>query len=91
MPALLNTPWEQLAPDGRAGVFNLIGFLAIIHGLQRTTVVHANVVSASQVAMAAVAGMALFHEPPNPWLLLGVGLTIAGILRFDRPADGGAM
>ena len=70
-----------------AGVFNLIGFLALIHGLQRTTVVHANVVNASQVAMAALAGMALFHEPPNPWVLLGVGLTIVGIVWIDRPAE----
>ena len=56
-----------------AGVFNLIGFLGLIYGLQRTTVVHANVVNASQVAMAAVAGMALFHEPPNPWLCWASG------------------
>ena len=49
--------------------------------------VHANVVNASQVAMAAVAGMALFREPPNPWVLLGVGLTIVGHLWIDRPAE----
>ena len=41
--------------------------------------------------MAAVAGVALFREPPNPWLLLGVGLTIAGLCRVDRPADGGGV
>ena len=64
-----------------------MGFLGLIHGLQRTTVVHANVVNASQVAMAAMAGMALFHEPPNPWVLLGVGLTIVGIVWIDRPAE----
>jgi drug/metabolite transporter (DMT)-like permease len=33
--------------------------------------------------------MFLFHEPPNPWIMLGIALTIAGILCFDRPADGG--
>jgi DME family drug/metabolite transporter len=86
-----NTPGEQLALMAAAGVLNLIGFLGLIHGLQRTTVVHANALNASQVAMATVAGMALFHEPPNPWLLLGVGLTIMGILWIDRPLDGGAL
>lgn len=89
--AIGSTPWEQFALMAAAGVFNLIGFLAIINGLQRITVLHANMVNASQVALAAVAGMALFHEPPNPWLLLGIGLTIGGILRFDRPADGGGL
>jgi drug/metabolite transporter (DMT)-like permease len=86
-----HTPWRQLALMAAAGVLNLIGFLGLIHGLQRTTVVHANALNASQVAMATVAGMALFHEPPNPWLLLGVGLTILGILWIDRPVDGGGL
>jgi drug/metabolite transporter (DMT)-like permease len=85
--SLLNTPRDQLLLMAAAGVFNLIGFLGLIHGLQRTTVVHANVVNASQVAMAALAGMALFHEAPNPWVLLGVGLTIVGIVWIDRPAE----
>jgi drug/metabolite transporter, DME family len=85
------TPSEQLVLMVAAGAFNLIGFLSYIHGLQRTTVVHANMVSASQVAMAAVAGVAMFHEPPNLWLALGVGLTIAGIVRFDLPVDGGGL
>jgi drug/metabolite transporter, DME family len=85
--ALLATPGEQFAWMAAAGVFNLIGFLAVIHALQRTTVVHANVVNASQVAMAALAGMVLFREPPNPWVLLGVGLTVAGIVWIDRPAE----
>jgi drug/metabolite transporter, DME family len=85
--SLLATPGEQFAWMVAAGVFNLIGFLAVIHALQRTTVVHANVVNASQVAMAALAGMVLFREPPNPWVLLGVGLTVVGIVWIDRPAE----
>ena len=82
-----NTPWQQFGLMSAAGVFNLIAFLALIHGLQRTTIVHANMISASQVAMAALAGMLLFCEPPNPWLLAGIGLTMAGILAIDRPAE----
>ncbi len=84
---LLGTPLEQFGLMIAAGVFNLIAFLSLIHGLQRTTVVHANAVNASQVAMAAVAGMLLFAEPPTVWLLLGVCLTIFGIVWIDRPAE----
>jgi drug/metabolite transporter, DME family len=87
MQSLLATPPKQILLMAAAGVFNLIGFLALIHGLKLTTVVRANVLSASQVAMAATAGMAMFREPPNPWLLLGIGLTVFGILSIDRPEE----
>ena len=87
VPALLETPVDQFILMIAGGVFNLGAFLALIHGLQRTTVVHANAVNASQVAMAAVAGIALFAEPPTVWLLLGVCLTIFGIVWIDRPAE----
>ena len=87
LPALLATPGEQLALMAAAGVFNLLGFLAIIYGLQRTTVVHANVLNASQVAMASAAGMILFHESPNPWVLSGICLTVLGIVWIDRPPE----
>ncbi len=83
----LGSPSAQFGLMAGAGLFNLIGFLSLIYGLQRTTVVHANAISTLQVAMAAVAGMLLFGEPPNPWLLGGICLTIAGVLRIDRPAE----
>jgi len=84
-------PLQQWAVMAAAGAFNLLGFLALIHGLQRTTVVHANVIGASQVAMAAAAGMALFGEPPNPWLILGICLTIGGIVGIDHPTEGAGL
>jgi len=87
---LLATPPDQFLWMLAAGSFNLVAFLAITKGLQLITVVHANVLNASQVAMAAVAGLVLFHEPPSPWLLLGVGLTLLGILVYGRP-DGPAV
>jgi drug/metabolite transporter, DME family len=87
VPALLGTSSEQLLWMAASGFFNLIAFLAFVYGLQRTTVIHANVVSASQVAMAAVAGMALFHESPDPWLVVGISLTILGIILVDRPVE----
>ena len=83
---LLATPWEQLAWMLAAGMFNIVGFMAVTKGLHLTTVVHANVLNASQVAIAAVAGMLIFREPPNFWLVLGVCLTLLGIFVIDRPA-----
>lgn len=84
---LLATPGEQLLPMAGAGVFNLLGFLALIYGLHRTTVVHANVVTTSQVAMVTLASILLFNEPINSWLLLGIGLTVLGILAIDQPQE----
>lgn len=67
------------------GTLNLVGFISVAKGLEITTVAHANVLTASQVAMGVVAGMVLFGEPPSSWLILGVCLAIAGII-IIRPA-----
>jgi drug/metabolite transporter, DME family len=87
VPTLPSLSGQEVLLMLAAGFFNLIGFVALIHGLKRTTVVYANAMNASQVAMATLAGMTLFGEPPNLWLLLGVGLTIVGIVWIDRPAE----
>ena len=84
--------WGQTPPGDfvimlLAGGFNLIAFLAISKGLQLTTIVHANVLNASQVAMAAVAGLLLFAEQPSPQLVLGICLTIVGMMLIDRPTS----
>ena len=82
------TPPEQYAWMLAGGLFNVVAFLAVCKGLHLTTVVRANMLNATQVAMAALAGVVLFRESPTPWLLLGVGLTLAGILLMDGPAAG---
>lgn len=87
MRQLLDTPPPQLAWMLAAGTLNLIAFLAITKGLELTTVVHVNVLNATQVALAAVAGMALFDEPLTAWLITGVALTIVGVVMIDRPAE----
>jgi DME family drug/metabolite transporter len=79
------TSAEQWAWILAAGVFNLLGFLSISKGLRLTPIVHANVLNASQVAMAALAGVFLFHEALPASLSAGVLLTIVGILLIDRP------
>jgi len=84
---LLDTSPQEAAWMLAAGTLNLIAFLAITKGLQLTTVVHANVLNASQVAMAAFAGLLFFDEPFTLWLALGVGLTIVGVAAIDRPEE----
>ena len=68
------------------GIFNTAAFFCLSKGLQWTTIVHANVVNASQIAMAAVAGVLLFAEPLGGALIAGVVLTILGAVLIDRSA-----
>ena len=77
---LMDTRPDQWTWMLAAGACNLVAFLAITKGLQLTTVVHANVLNASQVAMGAIAGVRLFNESWNVWLLAGVLLTIVGVI-----------
>jgi drug/metabolite transporter (DMT)-like permease len=82
---LWTTPPEQYAWMLAGGVLNVVAFLAVCKGLHLITVVRVNMLNASQVAMAALAGVVLFRESPTGWLMLGVGLTLLGILLMDRP------
>jgi len=82
---MLATEPPVLAWMVASGVFNVVGFALIIKGLHLTTLVHANVLSASQVALGALAGIFLFREPHNLWLLCGIALTIAGITLYGHP------
>jgi drug/metabolite transporter, DME family len=80
------TPWRMWALMASGGVFNFIGFLALAKGLQRAPVVYVNVISVLQVAVAGVAGVLIFAEPMNLWLILGIGIMTVGIVSVDRPA-----
>lgn len=71
-----------------AGIFNLVAFLALTRALQLTSVVFVNALSASQTAMAALAGVFLFGEPTTSALWMGIGLTALGLFltKGRRPA-----
>ncbi len=84
---LLATGRYELAWMLAAGVFNLVAFLLITKGLQLTTLVHANVLNASQVAVGAVAGILLFAEPGGVWVMWGIGLTVMGTILIGHPPD----
>ena len=67
-----------------AGTFNAIGFFAITHAMRHLTISRANVINASQNAMCAIGAVVVFQESLSPIGLLGIGLTIAGLLALDR-------
>ncbi|MBX9791499.1 MAG: DMT family transporter [Pirellulales bacterium] len=73
-----------------AGIINAGAFFALGKSLKHTSVSRSNMLNASQVAMAAIAGVALFDEPADVPLALGVALTLAGLLTFrgdQAPAE----
>jgi drug/metabolite transporter (DMT)-like permease len=37
--------------------------------------------------MAVVAGTVLFAEPPTPWLIVGVSLTIVGMILIEGKGE----
>lgn len=78
-------PFETITSDQwsvmiAAGAFNFTAFAALTVALKSLPVIAVNLINASQVAMAAVAGVLLFAEPVTTGLILGILLTIAGLL-----------
>jgi len=67
-----------------AGLCNFVAYISLTRALQVTTLIYVNALSASQVAMAAVAGVILFDEVPSPTLAVGVTLTVFGLLLMPR-------
>ena len=86
--SFLVLPREELAQTSvrawtsmtTAGVLNFAAFIAITVSLRHLPVVAVNLINASQVAMAAIAGVFLFEESVTKPLVLGIGLTLFGLL-----------
>lgn len=67
-----------------AGWFNAIGFYAITHAMRHLTISRANVINASQNAFCAVGAVMFFQEELTLIALVGIGMTITGLLSLDR-------
>jgi multidrug transporter EmrE-like cation transporter len=69
-----------------SGSLNFTAFVALAASLKSLPVVAVNLINASQVAMAAVAGIVLFSEPLTMMLVGGIALTFValGILAGHR-------
>lgn len=67
-----------------AGLCNTVAFVSLTRSLQLTSVVYVNALNATQATLAALAGVIVFREALSPWLTMGVGLTIAGLIALAR-------
>ena len=67
-----------------AGFFNAVAFLALATSLQLIPVVYVNALSATQAAMAALAGILMFSERSSSALWFGVVMTVVGLLMMQR-------
>ena len=82
LPALLATEPTALALMLAAGVLNAAAFFALGKSLELTTVAHANMLNASQVALAAIAGVLVFDEPADAALGAGIAIMLVGLLMY---------
>jgi drug/metabolite transporter (DMT)-like permease len=78
--AMWNTDPVDMSVMLLAGVCNAAAFWALGKALHLTGLVYVNALNASQTALAALAGVALFGEAPTMAMGAGVGLTIVGLL-----------
>ena len=81
---IAETPHREWALILVAGTFNALGFFAITHAMRHLTISRANVINASQNAFCAIGAVMIFGESLSAFALLGIGLTIAGLLTLDR-------
>ena len=68
-----------------AGACNAVAFLMLTKALHLVPIAYVNVINASQVAMAALAGVAWFDEPSTTYLIAGLGLMVVGLVGMERP------
>ncbi len=71
---------DQWSVMATAGLCNFMAFVALSIALKALPVVAVNLLNATQVAMAAVAGVVLFAEPVTWPLVTGIALTLAGLV-----------
>ncbi|MBP62755.1 MAG: hypothetical protein CMJ62_14640 [Planctomycetaceae bacterium] len=77
---------ENLGAVAVAGVFNAVAFYSLARALQLLSVIQANLICASQVAMSVACGMIFFGEPAGTLQFCGIGLTIVGLVTMRRQA-----
>jgi len=84
IPAMLATPAPVFWTMMLGGLFNALAFLSLTKSLQLIPIVYVNALNATQATMAALAGILIFGESLSVTLLLGVGLTVGGLLLMSK-------
>lgn len=84
--------WDVTELEGMsmflAGLSNAIAFLALTKSLQLIQLIYVNALNATQATMAAIAGAVIFGEAVTTSLVLGVVLTVVGLMLM-RPQRSG--
>lgn len=81
---ILSTTQDQWIAMVAAGLFNLIAFFMLTVSLKAVSVVIVNLLNAAQVAMAAIAGVYLFAEKFTQPMLVGIAMTIVGLIILSK-------
>ena len=78
---VMATSPRDLAVMLATGACNLLAFLLVAKALQLTTVVRVNVINnALTTVLTVAAGIAIFAEPSNRELVIGILLTLVGVV-----------
>jgi drug/metabolite transporter (DMT)-like permease len=81
---LLATPPDAWLRMFASGIATAVAFFAITGAYQHLTAVKVSLLNATQIALAALAGVLLFNEPQTFWLHAGTALTIIGLVLSAR-------
>ena len=79
--AIQSDEWQMMLC---AGTFNAIAFFSITNALKVMNISHVNVINASQNAMCALGAVLIFAEPPSLPMVIGILLSICGLVVLDR-------
>ena len=81
---LLSISQEQWLMMLCAGTFNALAFFAITNALKLINITQVNVINATQNAMCAVGAVMIFAEPMSVAMVVGIVLSIVGLVLLDR-------
>ncbi|MDR2115028.1 MAG: EamA family transporter [Planctomycetaceae bacterium] len=74
--------WEVIVISG---ICNMVGFFFQIQGLRMTTAVQASLIAVSQILVLSLIGFTFFKETINLLVLLGLVLTVYGVIMSAKP------
>lgn len=81
---IAGTTSDQWSRLWAAGLVNAAAYFALGRAIQMLPLVQVNIITASQVALNAVAGIMIFSEPISTALVIGVVLTMIGLVIQGR-------
>ena len=79
-----NLEFNNLTQMTLAGICNAIAFVALVSAIKILSVTRYNLVNASQAALGAISGAVIFDEPVSVWMVLGIVLTVIGLMVMKR-------